>query len=139
VYWVCATQYHRCFINVQPTVILDINIIPILILTKSSINITDFSEGSNLHDTLHLELQQVLCLVPSVCVFCLRIKYLGESLNGFVPNSNGRHVWSLTCKGHQGQKQHFLALLAACKAVTGLATFSARIVINLMLIRRAGT
>ena len=30
------------------------------------------------------------------------------------------------------------ALPAACKAVTGLATFSARIVIYLMLIRRAG-
>jgi len=44
------------------------------------------------------------------------MKYLGEPLNGFAPNSHGRHVWSVAwmnlevkVKGHgyQGQKGIF--------------------------------
>ena len=41
------------------------------------------------------QLRKVLFLVPSVCVFCLCVKYLPETLNGFAPNSHGRRVWSL--------------------------------------------
>jgi len=50
------------------------------------------------------------------------MKYLGEPLNGFAPNSHGRRVWSLAQMGfkvkvkgqcHQGQKRHFSALSAA--------------------------
>ena len=48
-----------------------------------------------------------------------------EPLNGFAPNSHGRRVWSIAQtslkvkvkikgQGHQGQKQHFSVLLAAC-------------------------
>jgi len=43
-----------------------------------------------------------------------------ELLNGFAPNSHGRHVWSLAQPSlrvrdqcHPGQKRHFSALLAA--------------------------
>jgi len=41
--------------------------------------------------------------------------------------------------GHIKMKLGMQVGLGPCKAVTGLATFSARIVIYLMLIRRAGT
>jgi len=44
-----------------------------------------------------------------------------EPLNGFVPNSHGRHIWSLTqmslkvkVKGQGHQEQHFSALSMAC-------------------------
>jgi len=67
------------------------------------------------------QLRKVLFLVPSVCVFCLCVKYLGETLNGFAPNSHGRRVWSLARmslkvmikvkgQGHQGQKTAFFGL-----------------------------
>jgi len=47
------------------------------------------------------------------------MKYLGEPLNGFVPNSQGGHVWSLARtslnvrvkgQGHQGQKNKKTAI-----------------------------
>jgi len=50
-----------------------------------------------------------------------------EPLNGFAPDSHRRHVWSLTRtsfkgkvkgQGHQGQKRHFSAPLAACMQFT---------------------
>jgi len=72
--------------------------------------------------TAHSELQKVLFLVPAVCgFFCLCMKYLGEPLNGFVPNSHGRHVGSVTqmsfkvkVKVTRDKKWHFSALSAAC-------------------------
>jgi len=56
-------------------------------------------------------------------IFCSCMKYFGEPLNGFAPNSQRRRVWSLAWtslkvkvkgQGHQGQKWHFLALSTAC-------------------------
>jgi len=69
------------------------------------------------------ELQKVLFLAPSVCGFFFVYELSPELLNGFSPNSQGKLVWSLAQKslkvtvkgqGHQGQKQHFLALSVAC-------------------------
>ena len=45
--------------------------------------------------TARSEMRKVLFLTPSVCGFCLCMKYLGEPLNESVPNSRGRRVWSL--------------------------------------------
>jgi len=65
--------------------------------------------------TTRSELHKVLFLVLSVTfLFVYEISW--EPLNGFVPNSHGRRIWSLArtslkvkVKGqrHQGQKQHF--------------------------------
>ena len=64
----------------------------------------------------------VLFLAPSVCALLFEYEISPELLNGFVPNSHRRRVWSLALtslkvkvkgKGHQGQKWHFSALLAA--------------------------
>jgi len=72
--------------------------------------------------TARSEVQKVLFLVLVVCGFCLS-EISPEPLNRFAPNSHGRRVWSLAWtslkvkvkgQGHQGQKRHFLALLAAC-------------------------
>jgi len=56
-------------------------------------------------------------------VFCLCLKYIGNSLTDyFAPNSLRRPVWAFARtslkvevkgQGHQGQKRHFSALLAA--------------------------
>jgi len=52
------------------------------------------------------------CFWRCLWLFCLCIKYLGEPLNGFVPNLHGRRVWSLArtslnvkvnAQGHQVQ------------------------------------
>ena len=52
--------------------------------------------------------------------FLFLFVYARELLNGCMSNSHRRHVWSLAVtslkvkvKGHQGQKQHFLTILAA--------------------------
>ena len=54
----------------------------------------------------------------SLCFFCLCVKYLGEPLNGFAPDSHGRRVWSLDQtnfkvkgdgQGHRDKKRHFSA------------------------------
>jgi len=75
--------------------------------------------------TMHSELQKVLFLSLSV-TFCLGITYLGEPLNGFAPDSQERHVWSLTRtslkvkskgQGHQGQKPTFFGPLSDLLAV----------------------
>ena len=58
----------------------------------------------------------------SLWFFCLFVYEISlEPLNGFVPNSHGRRVWSLARtrlkvkgQGHQGQKKTFLALSSAC-------------------------
>jgi len=62
-------------------------------------------------------------------VFCLCMKCLGEPLNGFVPNSDGRRVWSLTqtslkVKVTRDKKLYFSALLAACVRFMFSKTFS---------------
>jgi len=65
------------------------------------------------------ELRKVLLLALSVTLFVYEISL--EPLNGFAPNSQGRRVLSLARtslkvrgQGHQGQKRHFSAILAAC-------------------------
>jgi len=59
-------------------------------------------------------------LLLSTCFVC---EISPEPLNGFAPNSQGRHVWSLAGtslnvkvkdEGHQGQRTEFSALSAAC-------------------------
>jgi len=49
-----------------------------------------------------------------------------ELLNGFVPNSHGKHIWSLAwmslkvkvkCQGHQGQKTSFFSSFGGLRAV----------------------
>jgi len=54
------------------------------------------------------------------------MKYLGEPLNGFAPNSHGRHVWSLAwtslkvkvkVQGHKGQKMTFFGPYSGQRAV----------------------
>ena len=56
------------------------------------------------------------CFWRRQCGFLVVYKISREPLNGFVPNSHGRRVWSLTPtslkvnvkgQGHQGQKRHF--------------------------------
>jgi len=66
------------------------------------------------------ELRRVLFLVLSV-TFLFVYKISREPLNGFVPNSQGRCVWSLAWtrlkvkgQGYEGQKRHLLALSTAC-------------------------
>jgi len=58
--------------------------------------------------------------------FCLCMKYLGETLNGFVQNSDGRRVWYLARtilkvkvkgQGHQGQKTVFFGPFGGLHAV----------------------
>jgi len=69
--------------------------------------------------TTRSELRKVLFLAPSVWVFLCVYEISPEPLNGFAPNSHGRHVWSLswtclTVKVTRDKKRHFSALLAAC-------------------------
>jgi len=77
------------------------------------------------------ELCKILFLAQSVCVFCLCMEYLGQPLNEFAPNSQGRRVWCLAWtnmkvrvkgQGHQGQKRHSSALSAACVRFIFLAS-----------------
>jgi len=67
-----------------------------------------------------------------------------ELLNGFAPNSHGRHVWSLVRtslkvnvkvkgQGHRGQKWHFSALLAACMRFIFGKTFLASSFLHLLV------
>jgi len=71
------------------------------------------------------ELRRVLFLAPSVCVFCLCMKYLGNGWTnlrqihkeGVFGPSLGR-VWrsrsNVKGQGHQGQKNAFSTLSATC-------------------------
>jgi len=47
------------------------------------------------HFSARSELRKVLFLAPSVCGFLYAYEISRELLNGFVPNSHGRRVWSL--------------------------------------------
>ena len=71
------------------------------------------------------ELRKVLFLVPSVCVFCLCVKYLGnrwtdlrqihtEDVFGPLLERVWRSRLKVKGQGLQGQKRHFPALSAAC-------------------------
>jgi len=67
------------------------------------------------------ELRKVLFLAPSVCGFCLCMKYLGNCRTHLrqMANSHGRRVWSLVrtslkVKVIVNKKWHFSALSTAC-------------------------
>jgi len=80
--------------------------------------------------TAYSELRKVLFLVPSATVslwffVCVYGIYL-EPLNGFAPNSRGRHIWSLAWmslnvkvkgQGHWEQKLAFVGPLSSLHAV----------------------
>ena len=81
---------------------------------------------------------------------CFTSKLNNKSIVKWLPNSppHLKHVATLPCDLllitiHVSNFRYFPTRMfhkvVQCKAVTGLATFSARIVIYLMLIRRAGT
>ena len=54
--------------------------------------------------TARSELRKVLFLTPSVS-FLFVYEMSRKPLNGFVPNSHGRRVWSLAHKKFEGQGQ----------------------------------
>ena len=73
--------------------------------------------------TTRSELQKVLFLAPSVCVFLFVYEISREQLKGFASNSHRRRVWSLAGtslkvkvkdQGHQEQTMAFFDPLAAC-------------------------
>ena len=48
------------------------------------------------HAVIGSEPRQILFLAPLLCGFLFVYEISWEPLNGFAPNSHGRHVWSLT-------------------------------------------
>jgi len=79
--------------------------------------------GSLPHAVNSSELQKVLFLAPSVCGFLFVYEISAEPMNGLVPNSHRRCVWSLARtslkvkvkgQGHQGQKTAFFGPSVVC-------------------------
>jgi len=92
-------------LNIGVTSSVEVGIVVIIVVVLVCVNATVsvFNRCSKLH--------KVLFLALSVTKFVNHISW--EPLNGFVPNSRARHVWSLArtslnVKGqcHQGQKRH---------------------------------
>jgi len=78
----------------------------------------------------------------TVCDFLFVYEMPLELLNGFVPNSQRRRVWSFTwaslnvkVKVTRDKKRHFLAILAVCvRFVFGKISFASRLRICLLVV-----